>query len=196
MVATDRLIRLVQPFAADFLAIDANAIAWVRTNQSAYAGQDHQPAATAAAMQRRSFVATEVRKLIDTKMGWPLNEETLPCGGYEWLPDGVSVRLSKTTPESRLEETKALLGVQSELLSPDEAPLRDDQREIVLIRLMGNPLEKATVDVVSLADNGRHGVAVPMSAIAAANLDRLPSTGTPAKTSVTLPGERRIAESG
>lgn len=196
MVATDRLIRLVQPIAADLLAIDASAIDWVKTNQSAYAGYDHQPAAAAAAMQRRAFVATEARKLIDKKLGWPLNEKTWPSGGYEWLPDGVSVRLSKTTPESRLEETKALLGIQEELLGPTEAPLRNDSRELVLIRLMGSPLEKPTLDVVSLADDGRHGVAVPMSAVAAANTDRLPSTGTPAKTTVTLPGDRRIAESG
>lgn len=196
MVATERLIRLVHPFAADFLGIDADAVKWVKENQRVYAGFDRQPVAAAAAMQRRAFVATEVRKLIETKMGWPLNEDKLPCGGYEWLPDGLSVRLSKTTPESRLEETKALLGVQGELLGPSEAPIADDQREIVLIRLMGNPLEKPTVDVVSLADSGRHGVAVPMSAIAAAAMDRLPSTGRPAKTSVTLPGRQRDTETG
>lgn len=196
MVATNRLIRLVQPFAADFLAIDADAIEWVKSNQRLYAGLDHQPVAAAAAMHRRAYVATGARKLIASKMGWPLNDDTLPCGGYEWLPESVSVRLSKTTPESRLEEAKALLGVQSELLLPDEAPPRENQREIVLIRLMGNPLTRPTVDVVSLADKGRHGVAVPMSAIASANTERLPSTGTPTKTSVTLPGERRIAESG
>jgi hypothetical protein len=196
MVISKRLIHQLQPIAADILGFDAAAIAHVKARQSDYAGYDQQPGAAALAMERRAYVATETRKFIAAKLGWPLNERTLPCGGYEWLPDGWSIRLSKTTPESRLEEAKALMGVQEELLSPADAPVPEDRREVVLIRLMGNPLAKPKVDVLSLADDGLHGTAVPLSAIAAASTERFPSTGSPAKTSVTLPGVQRGTETG
>lgn len=193
MVISKRLINQLQPLAADVLGFDAAAIEHVKARKGDYARYDHQPGAAALAMERRAYVATEMRKLIEKKLGWPLNEKTLPCGGYEWLPDGWSIRLSKTTPESRREDTLALLGVQDELLPPGAIPAPEHEREIVLIRLRGNPLIQPKVDVLSLSSDGVHGTAVPLSAIAAANIDRLPSTGKPAKATVTLPGDQRSA---
>ncbi|HET8955249.1 MAG TPA: hypothetical protein VFN18_06275 [Solirubrobacterales bacterium] len=196
MVISKRLITQLQPIAADVLGFDAAAIAHLKQRQGDYAGYDYQPGASALAMERRAFVATEMRKLIEAKLEWPMNQKSLPCGGYEWLPDGWSIRLSKTTPESRREDTLALLGIQEELLPPSVSPTPDDEREIVLIRLRGNPLLRPKVDVLSLSSDGVHGTAVPLSAIAAANIDRLPSSGKPAKTTVTLPGDQRSTETG
>jgi len=193
MVISKRLINQLHPLAADTLGFDAAAIEHVKARQGDYARYDHQPGAAALAMERRAYVATELRKLIETKLGWPLNEKTLPCGGYEWLPDGWSIRLSKTTPESRREDTLALLGIQEELLPPAQTPASDEEREVVLIRLKGNPLIRPSIDVLSLSSDGAHGTAVPLSAIAAANIDRLPITGKPAKATVTLPGDQRSA---
>src|SRR5262245_31082365 len=122
MVISKRLIQQLQPVAADILGFDAAAIAHVKQRQGDYAGYDHQPGAAALAMERRAYVATETRKMIEAKLGWPLNEKSLPCGGYEWLPDGWSIRLSKTTPESRRDDALALLGVQEELLPPTDPP--------------------------------------------------------------------------
>ena len=195
MVTSERVIHLIQPIAAGILDIDAAAITRVKSRRGDFAGYDRQPGEAALAMERRAYVVTETRKLIAAEVGWPLNEKKLPCGGYEWLPDGISVRLSKTTPESRLEEAKALLGIQGEFDLGIPAPAAKDPRETILIRLMGS-LDRPKVDVVSLADDGLHGTTIPLSAIASANTERLPSTGTPTKPSVTLPGERRIAESG
>lgn len=195
MVATERVIHLIQPIATGLLDIDAAGIARVKARRSDFAEYDRQPGEAALAMERRAYVVTEARKLIAAEVGWPLNEKKLPCGGCEWLPDGVSVRLAKTTPESRREEAKALLGIQGELDLGIPAPAPDDQRETILIRLMGN-LDRPRIDVLSLADDGLHGTAIPLSAIASANIERLPSTGAPTKPSVTLPGDRRISETG
>lgn len=195
MVAAKRVIHLIQPIAAGILDIDAAAIARVKARRGDFAGYDRQPGEAALAMERRAYVVTEARKLIEAEVGWPLNDKKLPCGGYEWLPDGISVRLAKTTPESRREEAKALLGIQGEFDLGLPEPTPEDPRETILIRLMGS-LDRPKVDVLSLADDGLHGTAIPLNAIATANLERLPSTGTPTKPSVTLPGERRIAESG
>lgn len=196
MVISKRLITQLQPIAADILGFDADAIAHLKQRQGDYAGYDHHPGASALAMERRAFVATETRKLIEAKLGWPMNQKSLPCGGYEWLPDGWSIRLSKTTPESRREDTLALLGIQEELLPPSFSPTPDDEREVVLIRLRGNPLLSPKVDVLSLSSDGVHGTAVPLSAIAAANIERLPSSGKPEKATVTLPGDQRSTETG
>jgi hypothetical protein len=196
MVVSKRLITQLQPIAADILDFDAAAIAHLKQRQGDYAGYDNHPGASALAMERRAFVATETRKLIESKLGWPMNQKSLPCGGYEWLPDGWSIRLSKTTPESRREDTLALLGIQEELLPPSVSPTPDDEREVVLIRLRGNPLLRPKVDVLSLSSDGVHGTAVPLSAIAAANIERLTSSGKPEKATVTLPGDQRSTETG
>lgn len=198
MVTSERLIRIVHPLAVDVLGFDAAAIDHVKARSGGYAGLDPQPAAAAMAMERRAYVVTETRKFIAERLGWPINEDKQPCGGYEWFPeDGLAVRLAKTTPESRQEAAKALLGIQGELALQLPPPkVDDDQREVVLIRLMGNPLNSPSVDVVPLRKNGQHGAAIPLKAIAQANTERLSSTGTPTKPSVTLPGDRRIAESG
>lgn len=199
MVTNERLIRTVHPLAANALGFDVAAVDHVKARSGGYAGFDPQPAAAAMAMERRAYVGTEMRKFIARRLGWPINEKKLPCGGYEWFPeDGLAVRLAKTTPESRQEAAKALLGIQGELALQLPPPkVDDDQREVVLIRLMGNPLNSPSVDVVPLSRNGQHGTAIPLKAIAQASIERLPSTGTPlTKTTVTLPGDRRIAESG
>jgi hypothetical protein len=195
MVVTERVIRLIQPIAPGILEIDAAAIARVKSHRSDFAGYDRQPGEAALAMERRAYVVTEARKLIAAEVGWPLNEKKLPCGGYEWLPDGISVRLAKTTPESRREAAKALLGIQGEFDLGMPAPRAEDPREVILIRLMGN-LDQPKIDVLSLADDGLHGTAIPLRAIASANTEQLPSSGTPSKPGITLPGERRISESG
>jgi hypothetical protein len=194
MVIPQRVISLIQPIAPGILAIDAAAVARVKTRRSDFASYDRQPGIAALAMERRAYVVTEARKLIASEVGWPLNEKRLPCGGYEWLPKGVSVRLSKTTPESRREEAKALLGIQGELDLGIPAPA-EDRREEILIRLMGS-VDRPKVDVLLLAADGTHGVAVPMSAIAAADTKRFTGTAMPSKTTVTLPGKRRDSETG
>jgi hypothetical protein len=195
MVVPKRVIYLIQPIAAGILEIDEAAVTRVKGRRSDFAGYDRQPGVAALAMERRAYVVTEARKLIATKVGWPLNEKKLPCGGYEWMPDGASVRLSKTTPESRREEAKALLGIQDELDLGIAEPAREDHREAILIRLMGT-LDRPKVDVLLLSDDGVHGTAVPMDAIAAASIERLPGAATPSKTTVTLPGKRHDAETG
>lgn len=195
MVLPERVIHLFQPIASGILDIDAAAIARVSSRRRVFAGYDHQPGEAALAMERRAYVVTEARKLIATEVGWPLNEKKLPCGGYEWLPDGLSVRLAKTTPESRREEAKALIGIQGEFDLGLPEPTPEDSREAILIRLMGT-LDRPKVDVLLLGDDGVHGLAVPLSAIAKANTEQLPNTGKPKKANVTLPGERRISETG
>jgi hypothetical protein len=199
MVTSERLIKIIRPLAAETLGFDAAAVKHVKDRSGGYAGLDPQPAAAAMAMERRAYVVTELRKFIAGRLGWSVNEKKLPCGGYEWFPeDGLAVRLAKSTPESRQEAAMQLLGIQGEFALQLPPPkVADDEREVILIRLMGNPLNSPSVDVVPLKENGKHGPAIPLLAIAQASTERLPSTGTPpAKTTVTLPGDRRIAESG
>lgn len=181
--------------AAAILAADARATAQVAERKSIYASLDHQPAAAAMANERRAMVATEMRKEIAPGAGWTLVEDNLASGAYEWIADeGVAVRLSKTTPESRLKEAaKALQGVQSELIElppPPEGP-----SETVLIRLMGNPLSEVSVDVVPVRRKGVRASAIPLKAIATIKTERFRNGSTPTKPVVKLPGVRRAAES-
>lgn len=195
MILPERVIHLFQPIAPGLLEIDTAAVARVKSRRGDFAEYDRQPSEVALAMERRAYVVTEARKLIATEVGWPLNEDKLPCGGYEWLPDGMSVRLAKTTPESRLEDAKVLLGIQGEFDLGLPKPAPEDRRETILIRLMGT-LDRPKVDVLLLGDDGVHGISVPLSAIAKANTERLPNTAKPKKANVTLPGEHRISETG
>lgn len=191
MVIDAPLLDRLKPIAPDILSIDADAVAQVAKRRSVFAGLDKHPAAVAMAGERRAMVATAMRATIAPRHGWELIEDNLFSGAYEWLADDLIVKLSKTTPESREQAPKALLGVQESLL-PDR-PLAKAPRETVLIRLMGNPLEGASVDIVPVGPNGTTGLPVSLTAIAAAKTDRIPNTGKPAKPSVTLPGVRRAS---
>jgi hypothetical protein len=195
MISSPRLIELLQPAATSILSADATAIARLAERRSAFAGLDHQPVAAAMAGERRAIVATEMRTVIAPSLGWTLVEDNLACGAYEWLVSDVAVRLSKTTRASRLEAAKALLGIQDTLFETTADPA--GPRDEVLIRLMGNALKEASVDVIPVGHDGSLSTAIPLKAIATVQVERIPSTDAPAKTSVTLPGTRRHAvESG
>ena len=195
MISNERLIELLQPAASAILSADAAAIARLAERKSALAGLDHQPAAAAMASERRAIVATEMRATIAPALGWTLVEDNLSCGAYEWLIDDVTIRLSKTTRASRLEAAKALLGIQGTLFKTTADPAGPGDE--ALIRLMGNALTEASVDVVAVGQDGSLSTAISLKAIATVQVERIPSTGAPAKTSVTLPGtRRRSVESG
>ena len=194
MVASEHLIELLQPAAAAILDADAAAVEQVAARRSTFAGLDHQPAAAAMAGERRAIVATKMRTDIAPGLGWELIEDNLICGAYEWLVGGVTVRLSKTTRALRQEAAKALLGIQGVLFktTADPAAPRDE----VLIRLMGSALTDASVDVVPVKQDGSLSTALPLKAIAAVQIARIPNTGAPAKTTVTLPETDRSIKSG
>ncbi len=146
------------------------------------------------ASERRAIVATEMRKVIAPAAGWELLADNLMCGAYEWLYEGVMIRLSKTNRESRREAAIALLEAQGVLFEmPAQPPATHDE---VLIRLNGNAVRGWSVDVVAVGPNGQTFTAIPLKAIAAAQTVQIPQTGAPAKTAVTLPGRRRTAETG
>jgi hypothetical protein len=192
MLSEPQTIRLFAPAAAAILETDAKAIARLLERKTAFAGLDNQPAASAMAFERRAIVATEMRGVIAPELGWTLIEDNLACGAYEWLVGDVLVRLSKTTRESRLEAVLSGLehtGVPTPLFETVASP--SGPRDEVLVRLMGNALKGATVDVVSISRNGERAFAIPLSDIAATQTKRMPDTGEQEKTSVTLPGTRR-----
>lgn len=195
MVMNERHIAVFVPVAAGIVASDARAVKTVEERKSVYAALDPQPAAVAMASERRALVATDMRREIAPEAGWTLIEDNLAYGAYEWHgPQGEFIRLSKTTPESRkFEAAKAFQGIQEELVVPPPPP--DGPREEILIRLMGDPLSDPCVDIVCVGRKGVRSSAVPLAPLATMQTERFP-TGMPAKTSVTLPGVRRIAESG
>jgi hypothetical protein len=188
------MIELLQPAASSILDVDARAVADLAARKGMFSGLDHQPAASAMAGERRAKVATEMRAKIAPGLGWVIIEDNLECGAYEWLADDVVIRLSKTNRVSRLVSVAALLGVQAPLF-PTVAEAAGPRDE-VLIRLMGDPLTGASVDVASVRHDGGLSTAIPLKAIAAAQIDQVPNTGVPAKTTVALPGTRRPAETG
>ncbi len=195
MVITKRQIEVFIPVAAGITASDARAIERVKERKGLYAGLDPQPAAVAMASERRALVATDMRRDIAPEAGWTLIDDNLPNGAYEWQgPRGEFIRLSKTTPESRkLEAAKSFQGIQEELIVPPPPPA--GLREEILIRLMGDPLKDPTVDIVCVGRKGVRSSAVSVAAIAKMQTERFPGKA-PAKTTVTLPGTRRIAETG
>ena len=195
MVITKRHIDAFVPVAAGIVASDAKAIERVEERKGIYAGLDPQPAAVARASERRALVATDMRRDIAPEAGWTLIEDNLANGAYEWQgPRGEFIRLSKTTPESRkLEAAKSFQGIQEELIVPPPPPA--GPREEILIRLMGDPLKDPTVDIVCVGRKGVRSAAVSLAAIAKAQTERFPGKA-PVKTSVTLPGTRRAAETG
>jgi hypothetical protein len=195
MVASERLIELLQPAAPAILEADARAVAHVAERKHAFAALDKQPASAAMAGERRAIVATEMRTVIAPKLGWVLVEDHLKWGAYEWVVgDDILIRLSKTTRESRLEAVATLLGIQGALF--ETAPHPAAPRDQVLIRLMGNPLVGASVDVVPVARDERPTTALPLRAVAATQAVAIPNAGVPAKTTVSLPSTRRSTETG
>jgi hypothetical protein len=201
MVATEKMIDIVRPAAPRILAIDGDAIAGLSRRRKLFAGVDQQPAAVALAAERRMLVATAMRAEIAPALGWELIEEHLDCGAYEWLVDGsVTVRLSKTTPESRrATAAKQILGVQPELehfiLPP---PARSSLgEEAFLIRLNGDPLGQASVDVIAAGPKGPVGAAVSLRAIAEMEAEEIrPAASAPSKPKVSLPGALPARERG
>lgn len=195
MVMDMRHVERLKPIAPEILSVDATVLAQITERKNFYAGLDKHPAAMAMAGDRRAVVATNMRTTIAPRHGWELIEDNLLSGAYEWLVDDeLIVRLSKTTPESRAEHVRALAGIQDTLFRTK--PLAKAPREVLLIRLIGNPLDgEPTVDVAPVSPQGKVGVGIPLKAIAAASTDRIPNTKTPDKPSVTLPGVRRVAKS-
>jgi hypothetical protein len=196
MVSEPQLIELIQPAVSAILDADARAIAQVAARSEVYAGLDSQPAAAAMALERRAIVATEMRAEIAPGCGWLLIEDHLESGAYEWVVGHVTVRLSKTTRESRLEDAKTALrlqGVQETLFKTfaHSAGPRDE----VLIRLMGNPLRGASVNAVALGISGELGTPIPLSRIAEMQVERVVTPSAP-KPRITVPGTRRTSESG
>jgi hypothetical protein len=201
MVATERMIDIVRPAAPLILATDEDAISGLARQRRMFAGADQQPVAVALAALRRMLVATALRAEIAPALGWELIDEHLGCGAYEWLVDGsVTVRLSKTTPESRREAAaKQILGVQPELehfILP--APTRSSSSdEAFLIRLNGDPLTSASVDVVAAGPKGPVGAAVSLRAIAEMETEEIrPAAPAPSKPKVSLPGALPARERG
>lgn len=191
----------MKPAAPRILAADEDAIAGLAPRASFFAGLDQQPAAVSLAAERRAVVASAMRAQIAPALGWELIEDHLASGGYEWLADGsVTVRLSKTTPESRREAARQqLLGVQPELehfLLP--SPSRHTSvGEAILIRLNGDPLGQAGVDVIAAGPKGPVGAAVSLRAIAEMQVEEIrPAAAKPAKPKVSLPGARPVRERG
>lgn len=192
MVIERKLVECLEPIAAEILSEDAKAVAQVAERKGFYAGLDKHPAAMAMAGDRRAVVATAMRATIAPRHGWVLIEDHFHCGAYEWMVGDLIVRLSKTTPEAREEQAKALLGISEPLFEAPPHPKAP--RDVVLIRLNGNPLAgPTTVDVMPVGPRGETGSAVPLRALAAATTEHIPNTKTPAKPSVTLPGVRRRA---
>jgi hypothetical protein len=196
MVTDERIIALFKPVAAEILAADADAVAQLSKSRELFSGLDAQPAAVAMASQRRALVATRMHRLVAPAAGWKQVDDNFSCGAYEWIgPEGEFIRLSKTTPETRkLEAAKALQGVQVQLIESPPSP-SSDSRETILIRLMGNPLTDASVDVVCVGRKGVRTSAIPLAAIAAFSTQAFPGAAQPAKAKVTLPGGRQHAES-
>ena len=201
MVATEKMIRIVRPAAARILAVDQDAMKGISRRRRLFAAADQQPAAVAIAAERRMLVATAMRAEIAPALGWELIEEHLDSGAYEWLVGGsVTVRLSKTTPESRREAAKQLLGVQPELehflLPPPPRPTSIE--ETILLRLNGDPFGQAVVDVVAAGPKGPVGPAVSLRAIAEMQAEefRSAAASTPGKPRVSLPGAQPAREQG
>jgi hypothetical protein len=196
MIADSELIEVVQPAVAAVLDTDAVVLAQLAERRQVYASMDPQPAATAMALERRAFVATEMRKNIAPACGWELIEEHLESGAYEWVAGETLVRLSKTNRDSRLEDVKATLGlqgVQPSLFKTSASP--GGPRDEVLIRLMGNALHGASVDAVALGPHGKLGQPIPLRLIAEMQVERVQPTSAP-KPNIKLPHKRQTEESG
>ncbi len=190
-----RLIKALQPVAADILSEDAAAGTEIATRKRGLAGLDNHGISSSVAMERRSRVGTALWKTIAPRAGWTLIEKYHPSGAYEWHFEELAIRLSKTTPESRLADAaKHFHGPQGALF--EMQPVPGEKRPTILVRLVGNPLEdNAKVDAIWADVKGARPI--PLKAIAMSAVDRLPATATPPATpTVTLPGVRRDAESG
>jgi hypothetical protein len=189
MPSPDRTIALLALAAADILAADAKALRLVRARKDQYALYDAQPAAAAMAGERRASVATTMRTSIAPRYGWILRTEHFESGAYEWdLEEGVLLRLSKTTRESRQDAALASMRIQSALF--DMGRPADSEADILLVRLMGSPLGAATVDVAHIDTHGRVRFALPMVTIAKSLVGATDKHELPSAT-VDLPEDGR-----
>ena len=104
MISDLELVEVVQPAVAAVLDTDAVVLAQIAERRHVYASMDPQPAATAMALERRAFVATEMRKNIGPSCGWELIEEHLESGAYEWVAGTPSCASQRPTgiPGSRM----------------------------------------------------------------------------------------------
>jgi hypothetical protein len=196
MTSDPQLIELFLPAASAILDVDARAVAQVAARREVYSNLDAQPGATAMALERRAIVATEMRKVIAPDLGWVLVEEHLESGAYEWIVGRTIVRLSKTNRDSRLEDAKAALrrqGVQGTLFNAVAHPA--GPRDEVMIRLLGNALRGASVDVVALKPPSELGTPILLRTIAEMQTERIVPASAP-KPRITVPGTRRTSESG
>lgn len=191
MPSPDQTIRLFAPAAAALLEADADAIRCVTDRRDEFVLLDPQPAATAMAARRRAEVATKLRTQIAPRQGWSLRSEHLAAGAYEWeTEDGVLVRLSKTTRESRQEAALASLSVQASLF---ELPrVASDAEDILLMRLNGNPLMTPSMDVAQVTPSGEVVYRIAVATIARSTTEPVAGTNVPS-TQVRLPGEKRRA---
>jgi hypothetical protein len=189
MPSPDRTIALLAPAAAAILAADAKALELVRARKDQYALYDAQPAAAAMAGERRASVATTMRTSIAPRHGWALRTEHLESGAYEWdIEGGALLRLSKTTRESRQDAALASMGIQSVLF--EMARPANSGADLLLVRLIGNPLGVATVDVAHVDSHGRVLFRIPMVTIAKSLVVGTVELETPSAT-VDLPKDDR-----
>lgn len=189
-----RLIKVLQPVAAEVLSEDGAAGASIALRKGDLADLDNHGVKTSVAFERRTRVGTALRKTIAPRAGWTLVEENHACGAYEWHFEDLAIRLSKTTPESRqAEAAKHFFGPQGALF--ELPPTAGEKRPTILIRLMGSHIgDNATVDAIWADVKG--AMAIPFPTIAESVTERLPTTATPpAKPTITLP-RRRDAEIG
>jgi hypothetical protein len=194
MISDPQLINVVQPVVAALLDSDARALAQVSARREVYASMDSQPAATAMALERRALVATELRRDIAPGCGWELVTEHLESGAYEWLAGKTLVRLSKTNRESRLEDVRASLGLQGLQDTLFETTAHaGGPRDEILLRLMGNALQGASVDAVALGARGQLGTPIPLRTIAKMQVERVAPASAP-KARISLPGVRRTED--
>lgn len=189
MIEFSRIQSVFTPIAADILEADANAVADIVSRRTRYEAYDFQPSATAMATERRAAVATALRAKVGPSVGWELNAEAYESGGYEWVIDGGEVvRLAKTTPESRRHRVFASAGIQDTLFTQ---PKPIGGGEILLIRLNGNPLHAASVDVVNIDPTGKPWNSVDMKHLAELAVSAIPRKAPP-KPTVGLPDHLRI----
>ncbi|MFA4927651.1 MAG: hypothetical protein WC558_03990 [Patulibacter sp.] len=195
MLSQTRFTGILAPVADAILAADAVAVAEVLRRREYFAAMDRQPGSAAMAMERRGSVVTAVRGLCAGQSDWKLRRTHLSSGAYEWeVGDDGLVRLSKTTKESRQEQVLSQPVADTTLFGEDEV-VRED-RDVILIRLDGNPLSGVSVSAALLKPSGKVHFSVPLQAIAKSTADDLVQDRTAPKTDIRLPQVERRRASG
>lgn len=197
MLSQSRLSGMFAPMADRLLAIDASAVTEVLERRPYFAAMDAQPGAAAMAMVRRGSVATAMRPLCAEQPDWKLRKDHLASGAYEWeVGDDVLVRLSKTTKETRRDREQVLAAPVADSTLFGEREVARESRDVVLIRLDGNPLHRVSVSVALLKPSGKVAFAVSLQAIAKVNAERLVGEQVAPKTDIRLPQDGRRRASG